>query len=404
MLMKKVFTLFAVAAMALSVSAETVYLCKTNKDEKLNILSGTQIGAPEGWTLQCLNTSKNLESGAANMTIDGNSYLPIKFSNGAQSKLTLPEGYVVTKLTFYTTLNKNADDTGLRTSYWAEVGGETYTADNNKGIIESYKDYENPNVQSFDINNLREVTFKNSGEQPFAVIAVEYSEGTGVTELPIAPAHTEGETFTLSGSWPQGDFGTIKTPLTIDYETKTLTFNEFLGGNASLVCKYELRDANQDPTMPETMFNIIPVSGVTENGDLYGATVYDLDGLKSLAVAFTKDGVNTIRLNAPQIIFGTYSGIKYVTGGKYEITLYLTSKNQQWVNDNWGEESAMGYFNLEITVPASATPTAIEDILGEDENAPVEYYNLQGVRISEPAAGQVVIRRQGSKVAKIIVR
>ncbi len=38
------------------------------------------------------------------------------------------------------------------------------------------------------------------------------------------------------------------------------------------------------------------------------------------------------------------------------------------------------------------------------EEASVEYFNLQGVRISEPAAGQVVIRRQGNKVSKIFVK
>ncbi len=36
-----------------------------------------------------------------------------------------------------------------------------------------------------------------------------------------------------------------------------------------------------------------------------------------------------------------------------------------------------------------------------DENAPVEYYNLQGIRIAYPQAGQIVIRRQGSNVSKI---
>lgn len=35
-----------------------------------------------------------------------------------------------------------------------------------------------------------------------------------------------------------------------------------------------------------------------------------------------------------------------------------------------------------------------------DENAPVEYYNLQGVRVSNPSNG-IFIRRQGSKVEKI---
>jgi len=35
-----------------------------------------------------------------------------------------------------------------------------------------------------------------------------------------------------------------------------------------------------------------------------------------------------------------------------------------------------------------------------DENAPVEYYNIQGVRVNNPSNG-IFIRRQGSKVAKI---
>ncbi len=39
-----------------------------------------------------------------------------------------------------------------------------------------------------------------------------------------------------------------------------------------------------------------------------------------------------------------------------------------------------------------------------DVNAPVEYFNLQGVRVANPEAGQLVIKRQGSTVTKIVVR
>lgn len=37
-----------------------------------------------------------------------------------------------------------------------------------------------------------------------------------------------------------------------------------------------------------------------------------------------------------------------------------------------------------------------------DENAPVEYYNLQGVRVANPENG-LYIRRQGSKVEKVVL-
>lgn len=47
----------------------------------------------------------------------------------------------------------------------------------------------------------------------------------------------------------------------------------------------------------------------------------------------------------------------------------------------------------------------ISDVIADnDANAPVEYFNLQGMRINEPAAGQLVIRRQGKTVSKLIVK
>lgn len=45
--------------------------------------------------------------------------------------------------------------------------------------------------------------------------------------------------------------------------------------------------------------------------------------------------------------------------------------------------------------------SAVEGIF--DENAPVEYYNLNGVKVSEPTQG-VFIRRQGGNATKVIIR
>lgn len=39
-----------------------------------------------------------------------------------------------------------------------------------------------------------------------------------------------------------------------------------------------------------------------------------------------------------------------------------------------------------------------------DKNAPVEYYNLQGMKVASPAPGQVIIKKQGNKTSKIFVR
>lgn len=39
-----------------------------------------------------------------------------------------------------------------------------------------------------------------------------------------------------------------------------------------------------------------------------------------------------------------------------------------------------------------------------DVNAPVEFFNLQGVRVAHPTEGQLVIRRQGTKVEKVVLK
>ncbi|MDE6136145.1 MAG: hypothetical protein K2F97_01570, partial [Muribaculaceae bacterium] len=57
----------------------------------------------------------------------------------------------------------------------------------------------------------------------------------------------------------------------------------------------------------------------------------------------------------------------------------------------------------EIAVTTGAPQSGIADITSTEADAPVEYFNLQGIRIDRPAAGQVVIRRQGTSVRKIII-
>lgn len=50
----------------------------------------------------------------------------------------------------------------------------------------------------------------------------------------------------------------------------------------------------------------------------------------------------------------------------------------------------------------SGSTTGIEGVEA-DENAPAEYYNLQGVRVANPENG-IFIRRQGAKVEKVYVK
>ncbi len=54
-------------------------------------------------------------------------------------------------------------------------------------------------------------------------------------------------------------------------------------------------------------------------------------------------------------------------------------------------------------VKGKKNTSGIDGIEAVTDNAPVEYFNLQGVRVDNPAAG-LFIRRQGNKVTKVIIR
>ena len=56
-----------------------------------------------------------------------------------------------------------------------------------------------------------------------------------------------------------------------------------------------------------------------------------------------------------------------------------------------------------LTLNQEGTTTGIEGVEAENENAPVEYFNLQGVRVQNPGQG-LYIRRQGNRVEKVALR
>lgn len=75
-----------------------------------------------------------------------------------------------------------------------------------------------------------------------------------------------------------------------------------------------------------------------------------------------------------------------------------------WADDNgYFQGNQNGAFKIVLTPLYEA---GVEDIVaGEavDADAPVEYFNLQGQRVAEPAAG-LYIKRQGKTVSKVVIR
>ena len=130
----------------------------------------------DGATLQITgNASKNL-SGASNITVNGVEYKSIKLSKEAENTFTCPEGKTAVGVTFYSYVNKDAEN---RPPYWAAVDEQTFTEET-ATILKSYKDTKNPDIVSFPVNMKSAFKFKNAGEQLCFVMAVDYASTTGI--------------------------------------------------------------------------------------------------------------------------------------------------------------------------------------------------------------------------------
>lgn len=112
------------------------------------------------------------------------------------------------------------------------------------------------------------------------------------------------------------------------------------------------------------------------------------------------NGVTISQINNRDITFQqgetTFAGYN-----QFSITL-----PEEYENVTFNVTAIIGCYNGNLQVqPISiekADSSAITEI-GADDNAPVEYFNLQGIRVENPENG-LFIRRQGNKVSKVIIR
>lgn len=91
--------------------------------------------------------------------------------------------------------------------------------------------------------------------------------------------------------------------------------------------------------------------------------------------------------DATPIDLAQFAGKKVQIGFRYVST---TECAGTWEVDN-------------VVVLARAKGAAVDNIITDAADAPVEYYNLQGIRVANPDNG-IYIRRQGNKVTKVLVK
>ena len=92
-------------------------------------------------------------------------------------------------------------------------------------------------------------------------------------------------------------------------------------------------------------------------------------------------------------------------GNTATITLYAANVNASG-SQSW--KVAKGTYNLKadlskMQVSLEAVDAAVDSI-DFDDDTPIQFFNLQGVRIDNPIPGTVYIMVQGRKSAKVLLR
>ena len=128
---------------------------------------------------------------------------------------------------------------------------------------------------------------------------------------------------------------------------------------------------------------------------MYAAQGYD----PSFVVSVLGDEMPITTFTDGVITLGYYDGID---GREYDANFGIQSAKTggyQW-QDNAGNPIDM---SGKIVFPEGWN--GVNDVMTDNNaNAPVEYFNLQGVRVDNPAAGQLIIRKQGKEVSKVLVK
>lgn len=139
-----------------------------------------------------------------------------------------------------------------------------------------------------------------------------------------------------------------------------------------------------------------PVNFIDYTEDYQGGYITDNEGNNMTVKVQPTDG-EAFNLN---YVFFYNSGYSYaepiIEGPMSMYSVYLNFTGDL-DNGDYGD-----YYNVIFTLIDMGND-AIDSIGADDENAPVEYYNIEGMRIANPENG-LYIRRQGSKVSKVYVK
>ena len=286
--------------------------------------------------------------------------------------------------------NDNANDANQVDLASLTLDEENYYFATNGILINSYTDPSNPDVE-FDMPDTYVYILDKTtwGSLYLYAWATDQAEvfggwpGAAATETEVIA----GETYKKV---PFPGNGTITYNLIFNDNGENKVENGLTAiSGTNVYVELTDTDATILPTPGVKTYNIY-IEDQTTWGDLYlyayvGAAPSIFGGWPGIHVADTE----------------TVDGIEYKVVKDVEETdvaqTFIVNNNNGSQLDVPGEYVING--NIFFTVTDTDVKTGIE--LVEADNVPAEYFNLQGVRIAEPATG-IFICRKGSKITKVV--
>lgn len=104
----------------------------------------------------------------------------------------------------------------------------------------------------------------------------------------------------------------------------------------------------------------------------------------------------TVNVGETSVLFRNNFAIASVEAGTYDVLGFI-SVYEKGKTEICTAQSTLQFFPIEYKEVKTDGIEGVE----ADSDAPVEYYNLSGIRVSNPAAGQALIRVQAGKASKI---
>lgn len=175
-------------------------------------------------------------------------------------------------------------------------------------------------------------------------------------------------------------------------------------GQNSVALYYKEGEVVSQPEVPT--FDLMEddatkVAMMSTKGELHVWTVeYDKDG--NAVKENGEDVAASVMAKAPAADDNTWTNMVAKQGVKYEIDVPTTAGNYMTIR---AKSVLNGIHSEELVKNVDASGNVIsgvEGVVADDANAPVEYFNLQGVRVAADQPG-IYIRRQGSKVEKVSI-